>query len=197
LPQHNKEANMTDIVDIIMTRRSVRQYQDRPLEEATIRRLLEAAMSAPTACNSQPWEFVVVTEPETLEKLRGKLQFARYNAPCAIAVCGNVDIGHNSAAKRFWEQDCSAAMENILVAAAGLQLGAVWIGVHPMPSVIKPVQEILNIPAAVIPLGLAYVGYPAEGAVPPPRTQYEEHRVHWQIYEPRKPRAKKKNAKFE
>jgi nitroreductase len=190
------EITGTNIIDIIFSRRSVRRFAERPLEPEVIHCLLEAAMAAPTACNAQPWEFVVVTDAEVLGKLRGRLQFAGYNTPCAIAVCGNPSIANNSASKHFWVEDCSAAMENILIAAAGMGLGAVWIGVYPLPSVIKPVSEILNLPATVTPLGLAYVGYPAEGAVPHPRTQYDEHRVHWQVYEPRKPRAKIKNAKY-
>jgi nitroreductase len=186
---------MTDIMEIIFARRSVRQYADRPLEPELIQCLLEAAMAAPTACNAQPWEFVVATEPEIMEKLRGRMQFARYNAPCAITVCANIEIANNSCAKHFWIQDCSAAIENILIAAAGLGLGAVWIGVYPHTSNVSAVQEMLNIPAHVTPLGIVYVGHPAEGAVPHPRTQYNERRVHWQVYEPRKPKAKIKNAK--
>jgi nitroreductase len=76
----------------------------------------------------------------------------------------------------------------------GLDLGAVWIGVHPLPSVIKPVSKILNLPENVIPLSIVYVGYPAEETSP--RTQYNEQRVHWQQYEPRKRQAKIKNAKY-
>lgn len=187
---------MADILETIFKRRSVRQFTAQPLEQEMIHCLLEAAMAAPTACNSQPWEFVVVTEPAVLDQLRSKLLFARYNAPCVVAVCGNPGIAHNKAGRDYWVQDCSAAMENLLIAAAGLGLGAVWIGVYPVPSVIRPVREVLNLPEAVTPLGLAMVGYPAEGALPHPRTQYAEHRVHWQVYEPRKPRAKIKNAKF-
>lgn len=182
-------------MQIIKQRRSVRRFEDRPLDPELIHCLLEAAMAAPTACNSQPWEFVVVTEPEMLDKMRGKLLFARYNAPCAILVCGCVDIANNSVARFYWVQDCSAAMENMLIAAAGLGLGAVWIGVYPMPAYVKSVREIFNLPEKVTPLGIALVGHPAPGAVPRPRTQYDEHRVHWQIYEPKKPRAKIKNAK--
>ncbi len=186
---------MADIMEIIFKRRSVRSFTERPLEPECIRLLLEAAMAAPNACNSQPWEFVVVTEPEMLDKLRHTFRFAHYNAPCAILVCGNPQIANNSAAKHYWVQDCAAAMENLLIAAAGLDLGAVWIGIHPLPSVIKPARELFNLPAHVEPLGLAMIGYPAEGAVPRSRTQYDEHRVHWQIYEPKKPHAKIKNAK--
>lgn len=187
---------MSDILQIIQRRRSVRRFEDRPLEADLIRCLLEAAMSAPTACNSQPWEFVVVTEPEMLERMRGKLIFARYNAPCAILVCGNLNVANNSVARFYWVQDCCAAMENTLIAAAGLDLGAVWIGVYPMPAYVKSVSEIFNLPEHVTPLGICLAGHPAPGAVPQPRTQYDEHRIHWQIYEPKKPRAKIKNAKF-
>lgn len=187
---------MTDILNTLMKRRSVRCFAERPVEPEIIRKLLEAAMAAPTACNSQPWEFIAVTDAEVLDQVRGRLRSADYNAPAAIVVLGNIQIANNSAGKHFWVQDCSAAMENILIAAAGMDLGAVWIGVYPLPATIKPVKEIFNIPEAVTPLGIALFGYPAEGAVPPPRTKYLEHRVHWQIYEPRKRKAKIKNAKY-
>jgi len=186
----------TTILETIFKRRSVRQFAPRAVEPETIHSLLEAAMAAPNACNSQPWEFIVVTDGEILEKLRSKLLSGRYNAPCAIVVCGNQSIANNSVARFFWVQDCSAAMENLLLAAAGMGLGAVWIGVHPMPALVTAVRTILNMPEAVTPLGIALVGYPAEGAVPRPRTQYDEHRVHWQIYEARKHHPKKKNARL-
>ncbi len=186
---------MADILDILCQRRSVRKFQDRPLEPEWTYKLLEAAMAAPTACNSQPWEFIVITEPVLLEGIRSRLRFAGYNAPCAIVVCGSPELANNSAAKHYWVQDCSAAMENILTAATGFGLGGVWIGVYPLPSVIRPVRELFNIPESVIPLGIAMLGYPAEEAVPPARTQYNEHRVHWQFYEPKKRQAKVKHAK--
>lgn len=185
---------MSSILQTLMQRRSVRAYLDIPVPEALLEQLLQAAMAAPTACNSQPWEFIVITEGEVLDALRARLRFAPYNAPAAIVVCGNPGIAHNSAGKRYWEQDCSAAMQNILIAATGLGLGSVWIGIHPLPSMIAPVRTILAIPGDVIPLGMAYIGYPAES--PPARTQYDPHRVYWQRYESRKRRAKVKNAKY-
>jgi nitroreductase len=185
---------MTDILDIIFKRRSVRHYTDQAVDREILIHLLQAAMAAPNACNSQPWEFVVVTDPERLEHLRSKLQFARYNAPAAIVVCGNPAIANNTVARQYWVQDCSAAIENILIAATGMGLGSVWIGIYPLPSVIRPVQEVLHIPKDVTPLGMVYVGYAAEEKKP--RTQYDEHRVYWEEYEPRKKRAKIKNAKY-
>jgi nitroreductase len=185
---------MSEIIDVIFSRRSIRQFAPEPLDRETLILLLKAAMAAPTACNSQPWEFIVVTEKETLDCIREKLPFARYNNPAAIVVCGNPTIAHNTAAREFWVQDCSAATENILIAAAGLGLGAVWIGIHPYASRIKLLRELLGIPENVTPLCMVSVGYPAERKEP--RTQYDEHRVYWQCYEPRKRRPKLKNAKY-
>lgn len=185
---------MADIIDIILKRRSIRNYLPRPVEQEKLVLLLHAAMAAPTACNSQPWEFIVVTDPEIMEGLRQNLYAGRYNAPAAIVVCANLDIANNSAARHYWLQDCSAATENILIAAVGLGLGAVWIGVYPLPSVIQRVNQVLSIPDTVIPLSVVYVGYPAEEKSP--RTQYDDHRVYWQQYAPRKKRAKIKNAKY-
>jgi nitroreductase len=185
---------MPEIIDLIFSRRSIRQFTDESVARETLILLLKAAMSAPTACNSQPWEFIVVTEPEMLGSIREKFLFARYNAPAAIVVCGNMSIANNSAARDHWVQDCSAATENILIATAGLGLGAVWIGVYPYPSKIKPLAEALGIPEHVVPLSMVLVGHPAE--TKEPRTQYDEHKVYWQCYEPRKRKLKIKNAKL-
>jgi nitroreductase len=185
---------MSDIIDTIFKRRSIRLYTSQEVEKEKLIILLQAAMAAPNACNSQPWEFVIVTDKEILAQLRNKLHSGSYNSPAAIVVCSNEKIANNSASRFFWIQDCCAATENILIAAVGMGLGTVWIGVYPLPSVVKPVSEVLNLPDYVIPLGVVYVGYPAEEK--PPRTQYNEHRVYWQQYEIRKKQAKIKNAKF-
>jgi nitroreductase len=185
---------MPAIIDILLSRRSIRQFTSEPIDDETLTLLLKAAMSAPTACNSQPWEYIVITQKEVLDRIRDKLLFARYNAPAAIVVCGNLSIANNSAARDHWVQDCSAATENILIAAAGMGLGAVWIGVYPYPSKTKPLAEVLGIPEHVTPLSMVFVGHPAE--TKEPRTQYDEHRVYWQCYEPRKRRPKTRNAKY-
>ena len=181
-------------IDIIFKRRSIRKYTDQPVEPEKIELLLQAAMAAPSAVNSQPWEFIVVTEAEALARLRSKLRFARHNAPVGIIVLGSPEQAHNTAGRMFWEQDCSAAMENMLIAAVGLGLGAVWIGIHPVVPFVRAVREALDIPEDVTPLGMMHVGYAAEEK--PARTQYDKHKVYWQKYEKRKPRAKIKNAKL-
>ena len=181
-----------DILETIFARRSIRSYQDRRVEREMLVSLLKAAMAAPTAANARPWEFVVVDEPEGLAALKKGLPFGKYNTPAAIVVCGNPSIANNSAGKMYWVQDCSAAIENMCIAAVGMGLGTVWIGIYPLESRISAIRKILNLPESVTPLGAVYVGYPAEQKEA--RTQYDEIRVHWQVYETRKRRAKVKNA---
>ena len=168
---------MNDTIDTIFKRRSIRKFTDQPVEKEKLVMLLEAAMAAPTAMNAQPWEFVVITEKEVMDKFRSGLMFAKMNAPAAICVLGSTRLQKNKAGERFWVQDCSAATENILLAATSQGLGSVWIGIHPVTLFVRQVKNILNLPEGVTPLNLIYIGYPAEGKEP--RTQYDEARVHW------------------
>ena len=100
---------MADILEHILARRSIRAFTEQEVEREKLTLLLQAAMAAPTAANSQPWEFVVVTEREVMDRLRRKLLFARYNAPAAIVALGNPGIANNSAGRQYWVQDCSTA----------------------------------------------------------------------------------------
>ena len=167
-------------LDIIYKRRSIRVFERREVEKEKITELLQAGMAAPSASNGQPWEFIVVTDSDRLSKLQEKLEHGKYNAPVVIVVLANLAIAKKESSYRFWVQDCSAAVENILISAVGLGLGSVWIGAHPKEDVTSVVHEILEIPQDIHVLNLIYIGYPAEEK--PPRTQYEEERVHWQKY---------------
>jgi nitroreductase len=172
---------MVDILEHILARRSVRKFEERALGPDEIRPLLQAAMAAPSASNRRPWEFVVLTEAERLAQLRRRLPLGRYRAPAAIVVCGNLRRAYPWPARDFWIEDCSAATENILLCATGLGLGSVWIGVYPLKPLVSAVSRLLGLPKHVVPLGVVYVGYPAQ--TPAPRTQYDEGRVHWQSYD--------------
>ena len=171
------------VFDAIFARRSVRSYiEDQQVEPEKIRKLLEAAMAAPSACNLQPWEFIVVTETERVEAIKASIRrWGDYNAPLIIVVCARPDLIP-------WEGDygaldCAAAIENMLIAATAMGLGSVWIGGFD-PSAIR---ELLNIPETVVPVGVVYFGYPAEE--PGPRTKYLEAAVHWQEYDPERDRG--------
>lgn len=160
-------------IQTIFARRSIRVYTDEPVVEEDIQTLLKAAMAAPSASNRKPWRFVVVTERETIDALaevhpHGKMLF---EAPLCIAVCGDL-----TEMERYWVQDCSAATENLLLAATALGLGAVWLGVYPRDERVKAVRPILDMPQNATPLNLIAIGHPAEEKEP--RTQYDESRVH-------------------
>lgn len=169
----------TDL-DFIFKRRSIRKFQEKGVEPEKIESLLKAAMAAPTAMNYQPWEFVVITEKERIEKVKSALTFAKSNAPLVICVCGNLINLKQLVKERFWVQDCSAATENILLAATALGMGSVWCGVHPISMYVKKVSEILELPSGVIPLNALFIGYPAEEKEA--RTQYNPEKVHRQKY---------------
>jgi nitroreductase len=173
-----------DLIETIFKRRSIRNYLDKQVDRDTIMTLLKAAAAAPTAANCQPWEFIVVDEADKLSEIKDKLIFARYNAPAAIVVCGNMKLAFKGSSQEMWVQDCSAAMENIFIAATALGLGSVWIGIYPIQNNMRVLKGLLNIPDHVIPLGIAYVGYPAEEKEA--RTRLDEKRVYWQEYEPKR-----------
>jgi nitroreductase len=175
---------MNPTLETIFCRRSIRKYTDQPVEPEKLDLLLKAAMAAPSAMNCRPCEFVIITDPGILAQFRKRLIFGNRNAPAAIVVCGNPSLSSNPAARLFWVQDCSAAAENILIAAVSLGLGTVWVGVHPVAQFVRAVQEIISLPRHVTPLGLLYIGYPLEEK--PARTQYNERKVHWQTYKQKK-----------
>lgn len=176
-------------IDAIYKRRSIRNYLDKQVDRETIITLLKAATAAPTAVNCQPWEFIVVDQVDKINKLKNELTFARYNAPTAIIVCANMDLTLKGADHDLWIQDCSAAIENILIAATSLGLGSVWIGIYPVQNRVLLLKRIFNIPDHVIPLSMVYIGHPAEEKAP--RTRYTEKRVYWQEYEPDRKHRKK------
>jgi nitroreductase len=173
---------MNEMIDLIYKRRSIRKFTEKTIGKDTLDDLLRAAMAAPSAMNAQPWEFVVVTDPKILQKCRNAMMFAKQNYTAVICVCGSDRKQKNKAGDRFWVQDCSAATENILLAATALGLGSVWTAVYPVSTSIMQVRAILNIPEGVTPLNLIGLGYPAE--TKEPRTQYDETRVHWETYGP-------------
>jgi nitroreductase len=171
---------MDQPLNYIFRRRSVRKFLDQPVEREKLDLLLQAAMAAPSATNSMPWEFIVIDDPERLAGLRTVLPYGKFTAPAAIAVCGSPKVARNPTGKMFWVQDCSAAAENILLAAVELGLGGCWIGVHPIPVAKDLVARYLGCQGDVHPLCVIYLGYPVETREP--RTRYDAEKVHWQKY---------------
>lgn len=174
---------------VIMTRTSIRSYTGDPVSQEQLETILKAGMAAPTAMNGQPWRFIVVTDKETIKNVfasgfRGEM-FTQAGA--VIVVCGQStqmrkpfgqpDAPETEQPNMFWFEDCSAAAENILLAAHALGLGAVWTAGYPAQERIVPIAEALGIPANVIPLCIIPVGVPAEN--PEPKDKWNPDNIHW------------------
>ena len=173
-----KEYEDNDGYMNIMKRVSVRRYSDKPVSFEQVSAILHAAMSAPTGVNKQPWEFVVVDDPELLGQLAEALPYAKMatQAPVAIVVCGNKDRFLDGVDDVLWEQDLSAASENILLAAHAIGLGGVWTCIYPHEERIAPVRTILNLPDNLIPFNLIPIGYPVKEHAP--MDKWHPERVH-------------------
>ncbi len=162
-------------MDIIYKRRSIRKYTKQLVSDEVLGELVRAGMSAPSAGNERPWEFVVITERALLDKIPSFHPHSAMlrQAPAAILVCGNLE---REVYQGYWVQDCSAAIQNILLEIVDQGLGAVWLGVYPIEERIQGLRKLLGIPEHVVPLAVISLGYPAE--TKPPKGEYDESRVH-------------------
>lgn len=175
----SSDAGSQAVLSAIMTRASVRQFTSQPIGADTLDLLVKAGMAAPTAMNLQPWAFIVVTEQAMLDSLAAVHPYSNLQtATAAIIVCGDLDKAADGFGRDFWIQDCSAATENILIAAHAMGLGAVWCGVYPNPKVVPGVTRVLSIPERVIPLNIITMGHPA--AEVQPKDKWNPQNVHYQ-----------------
>jgi nitroreductase len=168
-----------DAIHAILTRRSIRKYSEGKIPEEIITELLNAGMHAPTARNYQPWHFIVVDNRQTIDQLADAHPHAKMlkEASLAILVCGDKTIQNEEG---YIMQDCSAATQNIMLAAHALGLGSVWLGMYPREDRIREVSRVLNIPDHILPAALISIGYPAETKDTPKR--YKEERIHWNTF---------------
>lgn len=164
-------------LDYIWQRRSVRSFTGEQLSDEHYRELLEAAMAAPSACRRDPWHFIVVKEHALRLKMASVLVNGQFLARCggAIVICGNQQNAHDGLLS-YMLQDCSAAMENILLAAPGLGLGGCWLGVHPRAERISALREIFNIPEYITPFGACALGFPAVEVRK--ETRFDDSKIH-------------------
>ena len=170
----NAEASLA----VILNRRSVRDFTDAVVDEETLDQLVRAGMSAPTAKNMQPWAFVVVRQRETLDRLGEGLPFGKMlgKANAAIVVCVTPELANNGSAE-LAVVDGTCASENILLAAAALGLGGVWVAAYPYEDRMSNVRAVLQIPDSVIPLCVIPLGYPTISK--PPIDKYKPDKVHY------------------
>ena len=178
-----KTDNGKIAIDNIMTRTSIRSFTDRQVSADTIEMLLRAGMAAPTAVNKQPWHFVVINDRAVMDSLGGNGRQSQMwkESPLAIVVCGDMEKALEGPAQAFWVQDCSAATENILLAAHALGLGAVWTGCYPMEERMTNVSQVLNLPETIVPLCVIVMGYPNES--PEPKDKWKPENVTYNRFE--------------
>ena len=167
-----------DALEVILTRKSVRQFDEREIEEEKINTLLKAAMASPSGVNKQPWKFVVVKTKENKQKVIDNMPFGKYNSPIIIIPCvkdlETVPLNHDLA-----YCDLSSATENILLAAHALGLGAVWCAIYPSKNRIKAIRKALDLPIGVSPFSAIYVGYPAKDDKSKVKDKYKESNIQY------------------
>ncbi|MGL4913110.1 MAG: nitroreductase family protein [Romboutsia sp.] len=163
----------------IMERRSIRKYAEDKVLIEDIKELLRAAMQAPSAGNSQPWEFIVVDDKEKLVEVTEvhKYSFMFPSASYGIVVCATPD---KEIHKGYWPQDCAAAVENMLIKANDMGLGAVWLGVYPEEDRVVALRKIFEVDENVVPFAIVSVGYPNEEKKFDDR--YDEGKVFYNTY---------------
>ncbi len=165
-----------DVLQAIFTRRSIRNFTGEPLNQEEVETVLKAGFSAPSAHNMQPWHFVVIKNIKKLEEIARLHPYAKMlpQAGCAILVCGDTEKQNMEG---FLIEDCSAAIQNILLAAHGIGLGAVWNGIYPMPEFIQIFRDTIKLPETVIPVGMVVIGHKSQDVEATDR--YDSTKIHY------------------
>jgi len=172
MPQINSLMAQNETINAIHNRKSVRNYTDQPIKTEDLIALVKAGMAAPSGMDRRPWEFYILQDKEQMSILAQQLPYAKMleKAQAAIIVFGNPDISS------YWYLDCSAATQNILIAAESLGLGAVWTAAYPYEERMAAIIDTLNTPEPYRPLALIPIGYPV--GTEKPKDKWDEAKVH-------------------
>ena len=186
----NEAPKEKGALEVIKARTSIRSFTGEKLTEEQIHTMLDAAMAAPTDANVQPWRFIVITDDDIKAGLyQGeKHKHMVTTAGAVIVVCGETTrmvkphdaeegVEMVERPNKSWFEDCSAATENLLLAATALDLGAVWLSCYPTERIVERIRAYLDIPANVTPLAIVPVGVPAEQ--PEPKDKWNPDNIHY------------------
>ena len=178
LRDNDMSITIDEELGFIFGRRSIRVYAPGEVSEAMLAKLLEAAMAAPSAMTKDPWRFIVVRDSSTLSQMAAALPGGKMlsTATLALVVCGDLDAAFERQLS-FLLQDCSASIENLLLCAHVLGLGACWVGVHPSETSVRQMKQLFSLPPAVIPVAVVSLGFPGEQLES--RTRYNPDCVHF------------------
>ena len=159
----------------IFTRTSIRQFEERPVEQEKIDQLLKAAFAAPSADNQQPWEFYIVTNKEKLEALAKTSPYAgpAAKAPAAFVICYRQELPM----PEYADIDCAIATENVWLELEELGLGGVMLGIAPHEERMEAVSKVLNLPEHLSAFAIVPFGYPQKRL--PQKDRFDKERVHY------------------
>lgn len=162
-------------MDDIFKRRSVRKFTCEDVPDALVEKVLAAGMAAPSAGNEQPWQFLVIKDKSVLKKIGECSPYAgaAAEAPVSVIVCGDTSLERHPG---FWVQDCSAAVQNMLLEASFLGLGSVWLGIYPLTERVSALRRLFSLPENIIPFAVLPVGFPAQSL--PPADRFNRTRIH-------------------
>jgi nitroreductase len=165
-----------DLQYALINRRSIRKYKDQKISKDDLNSILKAAMYAPSAMNLQAWHFIVIDDKQVLIDTIGSIHYAEMlkQTPAAILVCGDSSVEKNES---WILQNCSAAIQNILLSAHGLGIGSCWIAIHGMDDVYKNIKNQFGLPENIIPVSLISLGYPEEKVTSEER--FKEEKIHY------------------
>lgn len=175
--------NSEKVMENILNRKSVRKYTKEEVKKEQLEMLVRAGMAAPSARNSQPWLFFVIDDRTILDNLAKQLPNAKMllSAKAAIVVCGNLQKALDGEGREFWVQDCSAATQNILLAAESMGLGAVWTGAYPRKETVNIIKVELGLPEHIVPLNVIPIGW--QTGEEKPKQKYTEENIRWNKWE--------------
>ncbi len=176
---NSQPAYANETIKTIHSRKSVRNYTDKTVSKEQLEMLVKAGMAAPSAMNRQPWAFIIINSRKVLDSLAAGSANAKMlsKVTAAIVVCGDTKKVPSASESGYWSQDCSAAAQNILLAAESIGLGAVWTGVYPNKERINFIRKTLNLPEHIIPLNVIPLGYP-EGK-DKSKDKFKPENIHW------------------
>ena len=173
-----------DLLEGILTRRSIRKYQDKAIDQETLREIINAAQHAPSAHNKQPWEFLVINDKEVMAGLRSVQRWTSFakDAACVVFVCGAVDNAFSrlkdGESWNFADVDCALATQNLMLAAHAKGVGTCFCGAAPMTRVVEDVKKMFALPDNIRPLAIITMGYPDE-TPKQPDNRFSEAKIHW------------------
>lgn len=173
-----KEMRMNQTISDIMTRRSVRTFDKKPVPRQELETILKAGFAAPSANGTRPFRVAVFEDLEPREKMASVMPWFKpiVEAPAALLVLADPAVNVN---KGYWMVDCAAFTENVLVAARALSLGTVWCGIVPVEENIANIRSVLDIPEPLVPFCAIAVGYPSGEGAFKERPFDDEARTFW------------------